>query len=86
LTGGAASAFGDEFECWTGREVLTRIRASLRRPATLERNRFGQLATSVPVRKATIAVLTPTGKRLALLTVSESGKARLFVAPTCTRD
>jgi hypothetical protein len=84
--GGAASQFGDVYECQVGRTILIRIRAELLRPSTLKREEPGTLITRTSVLRATLAARTETGKQLALATVSETGRARLQVEPNCLPD
>lgn len=87
LVGGPADWSGDEFECTTPREIVVRIRAVFRSPASLRRDRAtGLLLTTTPVREARIAARTQDGKQLAFAEVFESGKARLFAAKNCEED
>lgn len=85
LSGGGASPFGEEYDCPTPSRLLVRMRAVLRSPAAL-RTRQSFLATSVPVREARLAVRTLTGRPLVYAEVFDSGKARLFTAPSCFRE
>jgi hypothetical protein len=84
--GGAASQFGDVYECQVGRTILIRIRAELARPSRLRREAPGTLITRAPVLRSTLAARTEAGKQLALATVSETGRARLHVQPDCLPD
>jgi hypothetical protein len=89
LRGGSPGPFGRVFDCETPSRVLVRIRAAFRVPTTLESIRpFGypMLVAQGEAREALLAIRTPTGKPLALATVSESGKARLLTAPICVED
>jgi hypothetical protein len=89
LRGGSPGPFGQLFDCETPSRVLVRIRAVFRVPTTLETIRpFGypMLAAHGEVGEALPAIRTPTGKPLALATVSESGKARLLTASSCVED
>lgn len=83
--GGAASQFGDVYECQVGRTILIRIRAELARQSPLKREP-GVLITRAPVLRATLAARTEAGKQLMLATVSETGRARLQVQPDCLPD
>jgi hypothetical protein len=80
-----AAQLGDEFDCFAPKQVVIRVRAVLVTPGTLRRGPQYQTA-HVAVREAKLAVRTPKGKPLAYADVQESGKARLFVAPGCTRQ
>lgn len=92
LTGGAANQIGsDRYECQAPSRVLVRVRALFRVATTLRRQRrYGKLrlttATTAVAREASFAVRTPTGKPIAFGDVVESGKARLFTAPSCAPD
>lgn len=69
------------------RQVLVRVRATFRRPASLTRDATRDYwRTGVPVRTAEIAARTPTGKPLAYARVFDDGRVRLFAAPTCYPD
>jgi len=85
LSGGAASPFGDEFDCTTPIRFLVRIRAVLASPGTL-RAREGFLATRIPVRSAQLAARTMTGRPLVYAETSDSGKTRLSTADGCVRE
>ena len=85
LTGGSASPFGDEYECAVPKRVLIRIRATFRAPTTLRRTALYLEADGI-VTRAQIAVRTASGTPVSYATVSESGRARLFVAGTCIPD
>jgi hypothetical protein len=68
--------------CAVRPRVVVRVRAVLARPAVLQSYRkFAR--TTVPVTEARLVVQTQSGKRLAYGEVFESGKARLFTAPSC---
>ena len=82
LSGGAAGAFGDDYDCVVPRKILVRIRGLYRSATTLKRSRDSLVARGA-VREGYLAVRTPSGKQIALATVFESGKARLFVGDTC---
>jgi hypothetical protein len=83
LSGGAASPNGDEYDCIVPGRILVRIKAIFRAPASLSRYRFGQLAARGAVQEGYLAIRSQSGKQIALATVHESGKARLFVGSTC---
>jgi hypothetical protein len=83
LVGGRAGVFPDEFDCTTPSVVLVRVRAVTESRTTLKSYR-NFVRTVVPVKEASIAVQTRTGKRLAFAQLSESGASRLFVSqPPC---
>lgn len=82
LNGGLADAFGDAYDCPATRRVLMRVRARLRAPAPIYRDRQF-VKTRADLKSAYIAVRTRTGKQLAFAAVFDSGKARLFAAPGC---
>jgi hypothetical protein len=82
LSGGLADAFGDAYDCPAPRRVLVRVRATLRGPAPIYRDRQF-LKTRADVTSAYIAIRTPSGKQLAFAAAFDSGKARLFIGPTC---
>jgi hypothetical protein len=88
LEGGQASPLGsDRFECFPPRAILVRARAVFRSPTRLRIDRgSGFLSTSAPVREFAFAARTPSGKPLVYADVSDTGKARLFVARGCVAD
>lgn len=87
LSGGVASQLSDEYECPAPRRVYLRIRGVFRSPASLRLDRrFLYHNTEVPLKEAAIAVRSESGKPLAFVAVSESGKARIFTAPSCAAD
>lgn len=86
LSGGAASPWGDRFDCVTQRRVLVHVRGSFRAPTRFKGHRSGLLIASGGVQEAQIAVRTEGGRPLVYGTVSESGKARLFTAAGCVPD
>lgn len=87
LSGGAAGPFGDRYDCVVARRVLVRIRGVFYKPTSLRRQRptryVDQLAANGRVREGALAVRTESGKPIAFATVHESGRARLFVGPSC---
>jgi hypothetical protein len=85
LTGGAAAALGDRYECAAPRQVLVRVRAVLRSTGSLHRG-HDLLTTHAPVREAELAVRTLAGKPLSYAHVGASGRARLFTARSCVPD
>jgi hypothetical protein len=85
LSGGLADAFGDAYDCPAPRRVLIRVRATLRARAPIYRDRQF-LKTKADLKSAYLAIRTPADKQLAFAAVFESGKARLFTAPSCLAD
>jgi hypothetical protein len=83
--GGIASPIRDAYECVVPRTVLVRVRATFRVPTRL-RVRGDALRTGAPVREAAVAVRTTRGKPLVYASASESGRARIFTAPSCLPD
>lgn len=84
LDGGAADPFGDTYKCSVPRTVLVHVRASFRAPAFLRRDpRSGARFTRTPVRTASLAMRTQSGRPVAFLSVLESGKAQLFLGGSC---
>jgi hypothetical protein len=80
---------GTEFECEAPRRVLIRVRAVFRAPTSVESNPASgapSLSAQGEISEASVAVRTPGGERLALASVSGSGKARLFAARGCVED
>lgn len=83
LSGGIASPFVDNFDCWMPRRVLIRVRAVFRSPVTLRSGTpwgFPLRFARGEVTEGSLAIRTQAGKRLAFVTVSDSGRARVFTA------
>jgi hypothetical protein len=85
LRGGAAGPIDDRWDCATGRRVFVRVRAVLQTRASLQTYR-SVLRTTVPVKTASLAVRTQSGKPLVYAEVFESGKSFLYTAPSCFPD
>jgi len=79
LTGGVASAFGEDLRCIVGKSVLVHVRATFTEPVVEEPNETGDFVSALG-RMATgqIAVRTLTGKSLVYADVADGGRARLF--------
>jgi hypothetical protein len=80
---------GAEFECEAPRRALIRVRAVFRAPTSVESNPASgaaSLSAQGEISSASVAVQTPGGRRLALASVSGSGRARLFTARGCVED
>jgi hypothetical protein len=86
LAGGAAGPFSDDYECFPARTLLVRVRGAFDKPTRLERNRRGYLEAAGTPRQIEFALRTRVGRPFAYGSVSDSGRARLFVVGTCTRD
>lgn len=93
LEGGAASQlqYSDEYECPTPARILIRVRATFDKPVTFAAQRFNGRpwytgTAGAPVEEGVFAVATEAGKPLVFATVSETGKASLFVARRCTPE
>ena len=87
LSGGAADYFGDNYTCPAPRKVFVRVRAVLSTPTSFRRDRrTGFLEATAPVQEGVVAVRTQSGKPFAFVSVNQSGKARIFTAPTCVAD
>lgn len=89
LAGGVASPVGDRYDCVVPSTVLVRIKAVFRDPTSIRRVRsrqtqfVDQFVARGAVREVTLAIGTSGGKRIALATAHESGRARLFVGNGC---
>ena len=81
----AAGQLGAELVCEAPRRVLVRVRAVL---SSSGRLRSGQdfHFTHAPLREATLAVRTLSGKPLAYAMVSQTGTATLFTAKGCVAE
>jgi hypothetical protein len=84
------SRLGDSYRCRPGRRVFVRVRGVFRAPTSLRLKRYAgrvtQLAAAGTVQHGFVALRSAAGKPLAYAEVFESGKARLFAAPTCRED
>lgn len=85
LDGGPPGPFGEEYDCAAPRRVLVRLRATLRTREPIYRERHF-VKTRATLQSAYLAIRTRSGKPLAFAAVFESGKARLFTAPSCLSD
>lgn len=86
LSGLRAPQTGEQFSCDVPRRVLVRVRGVFERPTQLRRTRlYGrqELRAQGVVEEGAITVRTTAGRRIALLRVVGSGRATLFVGPTC---
>ncbi len=89
LRGGAFSPFNTEFDCFTPRKVLLRVRGAFVKPTTLHTaSPFGypQLQAMGPAIQTELAVGTLKGKPIAYASIAGVQKARLFIATDCEED
>lgn len=92
LSGGPASQLGEDYDCPAPWKVLVRVRAVFRAPTSLRLStiynwrawRTSRTLRESP-REAYFAVRTRR-KPLAFAQAFESGKARLFTAPSCVAE
>lgn len=80
--------FGEAYDCNVPATILVRARSVFRAPTSIRRLRRGvgngtDFVARGPVREGMLAIRTPLGKSIALATVHESGRARLFIGSTC---
>ena len=86
LQGGSVGPQAMVFDCEVTRRVLIRVHAVVNGGTALrERGRLFRV-TNAPARNAKLVVATPAGRVLTFAEVSETGRARLFTARTCTPD
>jgi len=86
LVGGAASQFGEEYDCTVRGTIVVRIRSVFYAPTSIRRQRTQHSDNVVArgrVRAASLAIRTGSGKSIALATAHESGRSRLFVGDSC---
>jgi hypothetical protein len=84
LRGGPLNRIGETYKCTMPRSIVLRVRAEFRSPVNI-RASDGVQSSEAPLRKGSLAIRTEQGKRLLYADVLESGRARLFVAPSCPR-
>lgn len=90
-SGGVASQLrgSDECECRAPSRILVRLYAEFASPVSvrvqpLYAARYYTTTATTPAKRASAAVTTTAGQPLAYATVSERGRATLFVAKGCT--
>jgi hypothetical protein len=74
--------YGSEYDCWTPRRALLRIRAVFKSPTRLKSGSpfgFPLLFARGAVKEASFAIRTERGKQLALATVTEAGRLGIFL-------
>lgn len=89
LRGGTFSPLATEFDCYTPRRVLLRIRGNFVKPTTLRTaSPFGypQLRALGATRRAELAVATLAGKPIAYASIAGAQTARLFTSTACQED
>lgn len=90
LSRASAGRLGDSHECRPGSRVLVRVRGVFRAPTSLRVRRLPhgitRLVAAGTVREGFLAVRSAAGEPLAYAEVFESGKTRLFTAPSCVED
>jgi hypothetical protein len=86
LRGSGVGAQVVGFDCAVPPRVLIRLRVTVNGPAALrERARLFRV-TNAPGRRGELVIAAPGGRVLAFAQVSESGRAALFTARSCTPD
>ena len=89
LQGGAFSPFNTEFDCFTPRRLLLRLRGEFVRPTTLHTaSPFGypQLQAMGPTTQTELSLGTLEGKPIAYASIAGTKKARLFTSTECQED
>lgn len=87
LPGAVAGQNGDNYDCVVPGRILVRIRSVFYAPTWLRRWRptryIDELVARGRSKEGALAIRTESGKPVAVATVHESGRARLFVGPSC---
>jgi len=84
LSGGVASALGDNVRCIVAKTLLVRVRATFRDPVEEDPNKAGTFISALGrMETGQIAVRTLTGKPIAYIDVAEGGRARMFTKAGC---
>jgi hypothetical protein len=84
MSGGVASAFGEEPQCIVPMTVLVRVRATFLDPVAEEPNETGTFISALGrIVTGQLAVRTLAGKPVAYADVAEGGRARVFTAKGC---
>ena len=89
LRGGAVPTFGREYDCFTPRTVLLRVRGEFLKPTALKMaspSGFPQLQALGATRRAELALSTISGKPIAYAVIAGPKTARLFTYPDCQED
>ncbi len=84
LSGGVASALGEDVHCIVAKTLLVRVRATFRDPVEEEPNKAGSFVSALGrMETGQIAVRTLVGKPIAYVDVAEGGRARMFTKAGC---
>lgn len=84
LSGGVASAFGEDRRCYAAKTLLIRVRATFTAPVAEEPSKAGNFISALGrIVTGQIAVRTLTGKPVAYADVADGGRARLFTRNGC---
>jgi hypothetical protein len=89
LQGGAFSPFNTEFDCFTPRTLLLRVRGEFVRSTTLHTAApFGypQLQAIGPTTQTELSLGTGKGRPIAYASIAGAKKARLFISTDCQED
>ncbi len=89
LRGGRFSPLATEYDCYTPRRVLLRIRGDFVKPTVLRTaSPFGypQLRALGATKRAELAVGTLAGKPIAYASIAGTKTARLFTSTDCQED
>ena len=89
LRGGAFSPLSTEFDCFTPRRLLLRVRGEFVRPTMLHSaSPFGypQLQAMGPTTQTELSLGTVKGKPIAYASIAGAKKARLFISIDCQED
>jgi hypothetical protein len=92
LTGGALGPFSDDHDCTPPSRVLIRLRARFRSRVAFrvaawdDQVTFKVMRALGRVREGYLAVRTQAGNPILFVSLSDSGKTRLFTADSCTPE
>jgi hypothetical protein len=89
LRGGAFSPLPTEFDCFTPRRVLLRIRGDFVKPTTLRTAKpFGypQLRALGATKRAEVVITTLAGRAIAYASIAGAKTPRLFTSTDCQED
>ena len=89
LRGGAFSPLATEFDCFTPRRVLLRVRADFVKPTKLRTaspTGYPQLQALGATKRSELVVATLAGKPIAYASITGAKTARLFTSTDCQED
>lgn len=89
MRGGEVSPFSTEYDCFTSRRVLLRIRGDFAKPTTLRTaspTGFPMLRAEGATKRTELALATLAGKPIAYATTVGTKTARLFTSTNCQED